>query len=211
MIKMRKGRMLMLAVLLGAMALTACNDDNTPPNQFTFDGETYSFTHGFMYNDTIVDDSIYVNSIVLLSEDLKVHWTDDHSDIDSITGRGEALTMIMFSTEYDGPASGTYLHDSLDIFRKGGLSELPKLFVWVYGDLLINYAPEGKEIGNKYRLTGGTMKVNKKGGNRFEFTFDLQTEDGKEAKGFSSVILETFMEQMSEGTGASKFIPFVVK
>jgi len=171
--------------------MTGCNKDDSPANQFTFNGETYSFSQGIVFNETIVPDSMYYHMVVLLSDDFTVYWDEDHEDIDSLTGRGEALVLGMIGPEADGPATGTYLHADLDLKKV----EMPNLFVWVEGRLYINYSEDeekGEELNQRYKLTDGTVKVSKKGSGKFDFTFDLSVADtnATSLKGFSSVTLE---------------------
>jgi len=176
----KKFSLSILTILLAVMTMLTqgCGkDDKNPKTTFTYDGETYDLTQGVLMNDTIVEGEIYQHFLLFFSDGFTIHWKDEgHTVIDSITGKGEALVFILFSSSAGEPADGKYDH----VVRGKSTTFVPDPFTWYNGLAFINFTDteEGSE-GSRIGLVDGTIEVKKEDTDRFEFKVNTTTEDKK--------------------------------
>jgi len=155
---------------------TGCgkDDNKTPDNQFTYNGETYDLSQGLIAVDTIVEGQLYGYWIFFLSDGYTIYWNDQHTMIDSVKGKGEMIQFGMVSENASGPADGNYDHTN---YSKKSLAGVPDPFSWGFGYLAIGYSQIGDDhVGEMIKIIDGTIGVKNTGTNKYEFTLNTTTD-----------------------------------
>ncbi len=174
-----------LFVLLMLITTGCGKDNNNPGNTFTYDGKTYDLTQGLIYSDTIVEGQVYNHLVFFFSDGFTIHYKEGTNVIDSISGRGEALLFVLFSSSMTID-NGVYYHLPSD---KSLAIVVPDVFTWASGRFFINYSETDEGIvGEDHDLINGTITTKGTGTDKYEFKLNLIAEDGEEEKEVSGYI-----------------------
>ncbi len=185
----KKFSLSILTIFLAAMAILTqgCGKDkNNPKSTFTYEENTYDLSQGLLLSDTIIEGEIYQHFLLFFSDGFKIHWNDEHPTmIDSITGKGEALVFILFSTSAEDPADGRYDHV---VVNNKSTRFVPDPFTWYNGLFFIGFTDteEGHE-GSRIGLVDGTIEVKKEETNKFEFKLNTTSSEQKQFSAYINI------------------------
>lgn len=159
--------LLLMAAFVLPVFFAACSkdddDDNgnghSNGNHFTYDGNTYNLTGGFLFNHGQGYGEGYEFEVILVSEGIQL------SADDWFTGEGHGIFFDLLSPDEDDLAPGIYEYDEED-------SGAP--FTFHIADLIIDYNIE-EETGIYKEIVGGTVEV-AKSGSTYTLTFEVVAE-----------------------------------
>ncbi|BDD05174.1 hypothetical protein [Aureibacter tunicatorum] len=171
----------LLTLLFVFTLFSSCGDDkkeeSTPKNHFTYDGESYELTKGYL---TLLGSNFNIEGayfdIVLSSSTLSLNQKTEE-----LTGFGHVIYLDLNSSSVTELSSGTYTFDSEYFMSNFGLRS-PNTFV----DGLIVMNGDAKtgagDIYSVYEETKGTVKV-AKSDEQYVIEFSFTVESGKKVEG----------------------------
>ena len=166
---------MLLAAFAMPLFFAGCSDDdddngNGMSNHFTYDGETYSLSHGFTLFWGQWGGDGYNWDVYLMSDGIQF---DD--DLGDFTGNGHGIFFEFYSPEEEYLATGTYVFDEED-------SGDPYTFYWA--DFIIDYSVE-TDSGTLVDIIGGVVEVERSGAT-YSITIQVTAEDNKPVTGYFS-------------------------
>jgi hypothetical protein len=178
--KPMKKQFSILAVLgIVFFALTiSCKKDQVVGYKFTYELKDYSLKSGHQVligSTNHTPKNTYEFDLMLVGSGI----TFDNSSND-FTGKGDFISLKMYSIDPESIASGQY---TFDIFSsKDSLT-------FIDGAVGINYDIVSNTDTTIYYIKNGVMDV-EKNGNTYSLDFDLYTQENNQVKGFFKGLLE---------------------
>ncbi len=179
-------------VAAGLLFSTGCGKkESNPDNHFVYQDTTYALSQGFISSYQIFD-SLYEHTVLLLSDGFTVVWeTGNPSAIDSISGRGNGIIFNMIGLSKDGLEDGTYT----GAVSSSKSFDLPADKTWDFGTAVMNYSDTGDNdnVGTEVDFKKGNITVKNLGNNRYEFSFDVTSEENHQLTGYFKATLKPFV------------------
>jgi len=158
---------LLALAMLGLLALS-CNDDdddNTPSNQFTFDGSTFELGQGFLEDYGDNGNNSFDFDVTLTSPDIDFNFNTGEA-----TGTGSGVYLDLNSPSEEGLVNGTYeFGDERDAF------------VMVDGEVFTNFDFEAG-TGQVISVVDRTVELTEDDG-VYSISFELTTSSNETISG----------------------------
>ena len=167
------------------------NEENNPvKSYFSYEGKDYELSKGYVMMDTMNGEGLNKYVITYFSDGIQIHWKDEeHTVIDSISGLGNILFFVLFSSSPDGPADGTY--DPVPDHKS--VTEHPWDKTWTNGMAFIVYNDDqGDTKETKVFMKTGRIFVEKKSNGHYDIRMRTVTTDNKDFIAYTEMGLIPF-------------------
>jgi hypothetical protein len=167
----------LLSIVSFAMVIS-CKKDQVVGYKFTYELKDYSLKSGYLISNGSTNHTpkdTYGFDLMLVGSGI----TFNNSSID-FTGKGDFISLKMYSIDPESIASGQYTYDIFS--SKDSLT-------FIDGVVGINYDLVSKTDTTIYYIKNGVIDV-EKNGNTYSLDFNLYTEENKQVKGFFKGLLE---------------------
>ncbi len=175
---------LLMIIIVSSLMITSCKkDEEQKKNSFKHGDKETLLGSGFIMDDGSIEGTVlYGKELYLLETTLYIH--ELNGDLDSISGKGDAIGFMLISTDPTGINSGDYTYNANPDEYKAGT------FGWETS-LMLNIEPNGTSFVAPVMINGGKLSVTKNN-DEYELSFDLTTAVNTTVKGYFKGKLKSY-------------------